>query len=145
MRKMITAIGLAAVATLAGCSASDVPSTPVALTEKQSKLLAKELDGKTPGKPVNCISLAQGNSTIRVSDDMLLYRVSGRLVYQNRLKASCPGLSRDDDVMVVDQYGSQQCRGDIIRLVDRYSGIPGGFCVLGDFVPYRKDDKVAAE
>ena len=73
-----------------------------------------------------------------LSDDMLLYKVSGRLVYQNRLKSSCPGLASDNDIIVTEQFGSQQCRGDIIKLVDRLGGIPGPFCVLGDFVPYRK-------
>lgn len=123
---------------LTGCTASNADSTPVALTEKQSALLQKQIGGKVAGEPVSCISSMHNGNIIRVSDDMLLYRVSGRLVYQNRLKSPCPGLARDNDVMVTEQFGSQQCRGDIIRLVDRVGGIPGPVCILGDFVPYRK-------
>lgn len=138
MRPMMIATGLIALAMLAGCAASEAQNAPAPLTDKQAKLLAKEIGGRTPGEPVSCISNIVQRNIIRVSDDMLLYRVSGRLVYQNKLRAPCPGLARDDDVIISEQFGSQQCRGDLLRLVDRVGGIPGPVCVLGDFVPYRK-------
>jgi hypothetical protein len=122
---------------LASCA--QVDSTPEPLTEKQTALLAKELDGKTPGKPVNCISDFQGTNVIRISDNILLYRVSGNLVYKNNLRSTCPGLARDDDIIVSEQFGSQKCRGDLLKLVDRTSGMQGPVCSLGEFVPYRKD------
>ncbi len=122
---------------IAACAPVD--STPMPLTEKQSATLSKQLAGKVAGEPVNCISDFQATNVIRVSDDILLYRVSGRLVYENRLRYSCPGLSRNDDIIVSEQFGSQKCRGDIIKLVDRYSGIHGAVCSLGEFVPYRTD------
>ena len=115
----------------------EIDRAPVPLTEKQSELLMKQLDGKVAGKPVNCISDFNTQNMIRVSDDILLYRVSGRLVYRNNLRSSCSGLARDDDIIVSEQFGGQKCRGDLLRLVDRTSGIPGGFCSLGEFVPYR--------
>ena len=116
-----------------------VDSTPVPLTEKQSAMLMKELNGKIAGKPVNCISDYNANNLIRVSDNILLYRVSGRLVYQNNLRSTCSGLARDNDIIVSEQFGGQKCRGDIIRLVDRTSGMTGGVCSLGEFVPYRAE------
>mgnify|MGYP000940606959 CR=1 FL=1 len=72
-------------------------------------------------------------------DNIVLYRVSGRLVYKNVLRSPCPGLARDSDIVVSEQFGSQKCRGDILRLVDRTSGMTGGICSLGDFVPYRAE------
>jgi hypothetical protein len=60
-------------------------------------------------------------------------------VYQNNLRSACSGLARDDDIMVSEQFGSQKCKGDIIRLVDRTTGMTGGVCSLGDFVPYRSE------
>ncbi len=116
-----------------------VDSTPKPLTEKQSAVLMKELKGKVAGKPVKCISDLNTTNTIRVSDNILLYRVSGRLVYQNTLRSACSGLARDDDIMLSEQFGSQKCNGDIIRLVDRTTGMTGGVCSLGDFVPYRSE------
>lgn len=124
---------------LSACGVVD--STPKPLTEKQSNLLAKELDNKIAGKPVNCISDYNSTNLIRISDNILLYRVSGNLVYENKLRYSCPGLARDDDIIVTEQFGGQKCRGDIIRLVDRASGMQGPTCSLGEFVPYRKDKR----
>jgi hypothetical protein len=138
MRNAFITLGISVSVLLTGCSVSDAESTPIALTDKQSKLLQKQIGGKVAGEAVSCISNTQNSNVIRVSDDLLLYKVSGRLVYQNRLKSPCPGLASDRDIMVTEQFGSQQCRGDIIKLVDRIGGIPGPFCVLGDFVPYRK-------
>ena len=116
-----------------------VERTPAPLTEKQSAVLMKEIGGKVAGKPLTCISDFNADNMIRVSDNIVLYRVSGRLVYKNVLRSPCPGLARDSDIVVSEQFGSQKCRGDILRLVDRTSGMTGGICSLGDFVPYRAE------
>jgi hypothetical protein len=125
------------------CVPSGVSDTPAPIAEKQAKQLEKELKGKVAGKPVSCIPMSRSDSPIRISDDMLLYRVSGKLVYQNLLRGACSGLARRDDIMVTETFGGQNCRGDLIRLVDPYSGINGGTCVLGDFIPYRAESSVA--
>jgi hypothetical protein len=126
------------------CAPNNMADTPAPIAEKQAKQLEKELKGKVAGKPVNCIPMSRSDSPIRISDDMLLYRVSGKLVYQNLLRGSCNGLARRDDIMVTETFGGQNCRGDLIRMVDPYSGINGGTCVLGDFIPYRAESSVAA-
>lgn len=139
MRPVLPAALILPLTLLAACG--EVDSTPKPLTEKQSQLLDKELAGKVAGKPVTCISDFNGTNVIRISDDILLYRASGNLVYKNKLRSSCPGLARDSDIIVSEQFGSQKCRGDLLRLVDRVSGMTGPVCSLGEFVPYRKDKK----
>ncbi len=121
---------------LSGCAAGSTTAQSDALTPDQLALLESNLGGKVAGRPVSCIP-SSTNNTIRVSDSILLYRASGRLVYKNDLRQSCPGLARDNDIIVSRISGSGPCRGDIIRLVDRSSGIGGASCVLGEFVPYR--------
>jgi hypothetical protein len=128
---------IAAPLMLTGCAMSDARAQADALNPEQLALLERNLGGKVAGEPINCISNAQSAQTIRVSDDILLYRVSGNLVYRNDLRSSCPGLARDSDVIVTDVRGIGPCRGDIIRLVDRTSGIQGPACSLGSFTPYR--------
>lgn len=135
----ITKLAFIAVPLMLASACGEVDSTPVPLTDKQASLLTRELDGKVAGAPVNCISDFNADDMIRVSDNILLYRVSGRLVYKNTLRSSCPGLARDTDIVVTEQFGGQKCRGDLVRLVDRTSGIPGPVCSLGEFVPYRAD------
>jgi hypothetical protein len=129
---------LGAVATLAGCKADGTNRTAAPLTDKQAQLLEKELGGKIAGEPLRCLHRPQSASLVQISDDILLYRVSSRLVYRNDLRSRCPGLARDNDIIVTETYGSGLCNGDLIRLVDRHSGIQGPACSLGDFVPYRK-------
>lgn len=122
---------------LASCSMAGVDREAAPLKPNQLEKLDKHLAGKVAGEPVNCIPSRIADNSIRVSDDIILYRVSKRLVYRNDLANSCLGLGRDDDIIVVKTYGSQLCDGDIIHLVDRFSGITKGACSLGQFVPYR--------
>lgn len=123
---------------LSACAAGDRTAQPEQLTADQLALLDRHLGGKVAGEPVSCIpATASSVETVRVSDSILLYRVSGRLVYKNDLRSSCPGLARDNDIIVSRTNGTGPCRGDIIRLVDRASGIGGGSCSLGSFTPYR--------
>lgn len=138
--RMIGVIALAA--TVAGCApAGTAEPRAAALTPKQAEVLDKQLGGKIAGEPVLCLNSNSRNyQTIRVSDDILLYRASGKLVYRNNLAGGCPGLERDDDIMVVRSYGTGTCKGDIFHLVDRTSGIRGPSCVFGEFIPYRRAD-----
>lgn len=135
----ITRVLTAAVLALgvAGCGATAVDREATPLKPNQLEKLDKQLAGKVAGEPVNCIPLTLTDNAIRVSDDIILYRVSKRLVYRNDLANSCPGLGRDDDIIVVKTFGSQLCDSDILQLVDRYSGFTRGACSLGKFTPYR--------
>jgi hypothetical protein len=120
------------------CTASDVESTAAPLTSKQAALLESSLKGRTAGKPVSCVSSSSTDSLIRVSDSIVLSRGPGSTVYVNNLRSACPGLARDNDIMVIETHGSGYCQGDLIRLVDRSSGMQGPVCSFGDFTPYRK-------
>jgi hypothetical protein len=122
----------------ASCTQNGALSTPQPLTEKQSAILTKALAGRVAGKPVNCVNNLSSTNFTRVSDNILLYQSTGRTVYQNTLPYRCNGLSRDDDIMVFEPFNSSYCKGDTIRLVDRTSGIQGGVCRLGEFVPYKR-------
>jgi hypothetical protein len=135
------AVALAAPILLTGCAMSAQQAANAdQLNPRQMALLDRELGGKVAGEPRNCMPLGSqaGVETIRVSDNVLLYRVSRNLVFKNDLNGGCPGLARDSDIIVTQQWGgSGPCRGDIIRLVDRVSGIQGASCSLGQFTPYR--------
>jgi Family of unknown function (DUF6491) len=140
--RLLPLAALGAVALLGGCApAGSAEPSAAALTPKQMEVMDKQLAGKVAGEPVHCLNSNSRNyQTIRVSDDVLLYRASGNLVYRNQLRGSCPGLARDNDIMVVRSYGTGTCKGDFFHLVDRTSGIRGPTCVFGEFVPYRKAD-----
>ena len=96
--------------------------------------LARELAGKVAEKPRSCIPLDDARSA-KVFDDAILYRASRRVSYVNAAKG-CRSFDTDP-IFVNEVRGSQLCRGDVVRLVSRSGGIPGPFCILGDFTPYR--------
>lgn len=131
---------LGAALLLAGCAPSqNQPSDAAALTPKQLATIEKQLGDKIPGEPQKCLQNFRTNDMIRASDSMLIYRVSSKLAYRNDLRGACPGLARDNDMMVIRQFGSSTCAGDFFHLVDRSSGIRGATCVFGDFIPYRTE------
>lgn len=137
--KYAVALMIGAAPMIAACAPADggAPGA-AALSAKQMKTLDKQLAGKVAGEAIRCLPNYRNTDATRVSDTILLYRSGRSLVYRNDLKNSCPGLARDSDIMVVQQFGSQTCSGDFFHLVDRTSGIRGPTCVFGDFVPYRK-------
>lgn len=121
---------LAAVA-LAGCSAnaaSDVAGDDTALN--------KALAGRVAGPPQNCISVTARDGPMIIGET-LLYR-DGRRLWRTEPVDGCPSL-RGDPILVVEMHGSQLCRNDRFRTLDRSSMlIPGPYCRFGTFTPYVK-------
>jgi hypothetical protein len=118
---------LALCLTVASCA---VPPAPIG-----QSVFPAELAGRVAGTPSRCLSIGP-SSGLRVadSDRHMLISGSGRIVWSNSLGPSC-GFG-PNDLLVFEPLGNQYCRGDIVRSVDRTSGIPGPSCVLGDFVPW---------
>ena len=121
-------LALAVTAVLAACAAPDSRAAPAQ---------APQLAGRVAGAPQRCVAMRQ-NEGLRVADDdrsILLYG-SGKTIWANDLGGSCRfGLG---DIPVIQATGSSYCRGDLVRVIDAASGIPGPACVLGDFVPYSR-------
>ncbi len=129
---------LAGVSLLAACAPVESTGGPAPLTEKNAKYLEKAMRGRVAGEPVRCVSSFGSPNFNPVSDDLVLIQ-SGSIVYQNRLENSCRGLGDDNDILVFEKFGSDDhCKGDVFKIVDRYSGGLQGVCRLGEFVPYRK-------
>ncbi|KFG89901.1 hypothetical protein BV98_002316 [Sphingobium herbicidovorans NBRC 16415] len=122
---------------LAACAGGNEPSR---LTEKEAARLEAALEGKVAGEPVSCVNRYPQASLTAINESVLLYRVSGRLVYRNDLIGSCTGLGRGD-TLVIRPTGSQYCRGDIARSADLVTGSITGGCALGSFTPYRSPDQ----
>jgi len=88
------------------------------------------------GPPQACVQIT-AQQALHLSDtnrSVLIYG-DGRTTWANNL-GQCR--FRRDDILVTELHGSQYCRGDVVRSVDRQSHIPGPTCVLGDFVPYTR-------
>jgi hypothetical protein len=130
MKKLILACAAASLALVA--------TTPVAAgktADKGATRLAKLIEGRTAGEPVSCIS-ARLDNKLEVIDETAIVYDAGSVVYV--AKPSDPKSLDTDDVLVINRYGSQLCKQDIIRTVDRMGGFMTGIVFLGDFVPYKK-------
>jgi hypothetical protein len=120
---------LAAAAGLAGTPAIAKPK----LTGEQK--LAKMLEGREAGKPVNCLPLGRASESRIIDKTAVVYRF-GNTLYVNR--PTNPESLDSDDILVTRLTTGQLCRLDTVQLRDRTSFFYSGFVGLQDFVPYRK-------
>jgi hypothetical protein len=98
--------------------------------------LAKALEGRVAGEPVNCISLSRVRSSRIIDDTAILYE-AGSTIYVNRPRAGRESLDRWD-TLVTKLFTSQLCNTDVVHLYDTSSRIQTGLVFLGEFVPYRR-------
>jgi len=126
-----TASPLIATALLSAGASTAQPAYPVAPPPE----VARALEGRTPGAPVNCIS---HRAKMHVVDDWtILFRDRG-VVYVQRPYGGCHGLANGMS-LIRDQFGTTQlCRGDINQVVDLRTGFGTGACSYSEFIPYRK-------
>ena len=104
--------------------------------------LAKILEGRVAGAPVDCLQLRDIQSTEIIDNTAIVYR-SGRTVYVNRPRGGADSLD-SNDILVTKTYTGSLCSIDPVNLVDRSSRFQRGFVSLDKFVPYTKP-KVAAQ
>lgn len=103
--------------------------------------LAKLLDGRVAGKPVNCINLPNVQST-RVIDKTAIVYGSGGTLYVQRPRSGASSLD-SNDILFTQLTMSQLCSIDIVQIRDRNGFFFRGSVALDEFVPYTKPPKVA--
>lgn len=97
--------------------------------------LAKMLEGRAAGAPVECLSTFQRRN-LEVVDHTALVFKDGDTYYVNR-PAGVNFLSWDD-VPVFKIWGSEVCSKDMVQLRDSSNWMPGATIVLDKFVPYKR-------
>lgn len=105
-------------------------------TDPEAKL-ARALEGRAAGKPVDCLYLRDIRSSRIFDRTAILYETSGGTVYVNRPKSGANTLD-SWDILVTDTHSPQLCSIDVVHLYDTTARMQTGFVFLGDFVPYRK-------
>ena len=98
--------------------------------------LARALQGRVAGAPVQCIDLHRIRSSRIITDTAILYD-AGSVIYVNRPDNGANQLNQWD-TMVTRTSTSQLCNVDTITMVDQGSRSFTGVVFLGDFVPYRR-------
>lgn len=124
---------LSAAAALGACTSTPDPGR----AQRDSAKLQQALAGRAAGGPVTCLPAYRSRDMTVLDNGTLLFR-DGRTVWVNQLAQGCARAGSLGYAMVTRNFGGTGlCRGDIVQLVDTSSGMFGGSCTVGDFVPYR--------
>jgi hypothetical protein len=130
-----TILALGGVATISSCSTAPAQQ---ARSPHAQKELAEALAGRTQGPPVRCLP-SYRDTRMEVIDDWTILFRDGRTVYVQNPRGGCRGIGIGRLTLVTRKFGTNQtCEGDINQLVDLQTGIGGGACVFGPFIPYTK-------
>ena len=93
--------------------------------------------GRVAGEPVQCIDPSFAGGPEITDQGTIIYRSVGKRIYVTTPIGPCPSL-RPYTTLIVERFGSQQCRNDRFRVIDPPSRIPSAFCRFGSFVPWVK-------
>ncbi|QDH33776.1 hypothetical protein [Porphyrobacter sp. YT40] len=123
---------------LAAQDAGDVETgakAPAPQTKGEARL-AKLLEGRVAGEPVNCIRTLP-NQRMQTIDGTAYVYGSGNTIYVQRTRD--PSAIDDNDALVTNRFNATQlCRLDITTTVDRVLGFFTGTVFFEDFVPYTR-------
>ncbi|MBV8687042.1 MAG: hypothetical protein JOZ90_06210 [Alphaproteobacteria bacterium] len=130
MKKLLSAAAAVVTVLAAPAAAADRPDA------QGEAALARAIEGRVAGEPVDCIDLQRVRSTRILGHTAILYE-SGSTLYVNRPRGGARSLDAWD-VMVTKPFGGRLCRVDVVQLYDAGSRTQSGIVFLGDFVPYKK-------
>ncbi|MGB3469208.1 MAG: hypothetical protein WBA51_00115 [Erythrobacter sp.] len=135
-----------ALGTAAPAFADEQPDIETEQTEeddltKGEKRLAKLLEGRVAGEPVDCIRAVPTQRMTTIDKTAYVYG-RGNTIYVQRTRQ--PNQIDDRDTLITRRFGggTQLCRVDIATTIDPVTGIFTGAVFFEDFVPYTrvKDD-----
>ena len=133
--KISTATVLSGAILAASCTAAPYTQAPSASAQQE---LARALAGRTQGQPRRCLANFQSRNMQVIDDNTILFH-QGKTVYVQRPRNGCPGIGSRAQTLVTRQLtGMQICDGDFAYTVDLRTGVRGGACVFGPFVPYSR-------
>ena len=132
-RRLVVPIAMAgAIMALSACATTRTEMD--AGHSREQARLAAMIEGKEPGEPRSCITAFTANR-LHILDHTAIVYDAGDTVWVSR--PVDPHSLDTNDIVVIERTGGQLCKQDIIRTVDRTSGITTGVVFMGDFVPYR--------
>lgn len=127
-----------AIATSA-CVDARAPESRIAAEAREAARLDADLAGYARGAPRRCLPRDADRGVESYGERTLVFRVSSTLVYRNDVRSgSCPRIGNSRALITTRFGGSRLCNGDRASSADLVAGFETGFCILGDFVPYRR-------
>ena len=139
---MLKALSITAASLALAVSAAPLAAQDQTREERAEQAFQELVEGRTAGEPIRCISTFQSNR-LRVEEYVGLVYERGDTIWVAR--ARNPRSLDRWDVPVIERYGSRLCTNDVMRTIDRTSGMFSGALTLGDWVPYTLNAEEAAD
>jgi hypothetical protein len=98
--------------------------------------LARALQGRVAGEPVDCIDLFRVRSSRVIPGTAIIYD-AGSVIYVNRPRNGASELN-SFDTLVTRTPSTRLCSVDVVRTVDLTTDTMTGLVFLDEFVPYRR-------
>ncbi len=130
MRKSALIAPVAAAAAMLLCAPAE--AAPRMTGEEQ---LAKMLEGRVAGKPVDCISVLDSHDMTVIDHTAIVFN-AGSVIYVNRPRDA--SALDSDKILVTKSSTDQLCNVDIVTLRDRTGFTYAGTVGLESFVPYTR-------
>ena len=135
MKALFATVASAAALFAAAPALADDHSYDARLMAESDAAFAELVENRVAGEPRRCIVTFNDNALRVVENVGLAYRRGDTLwVARARNPRNLDGW----DVPVIERYGSRLCTNDVMRTIDRNSGMFSGVLFLDDFVPYRE-------
>lgn len=130
--------GIALLVTFGALASCTTAPEPVTRTPEGQQEFVRLTAGKVPGRPVQCLPNFDMNDMVVIDEGTVAYRLGGNRVYINNLQGACRGIGRNATMVTRSVGGGENCRGDIIRMIDQGSHMMTGSCAFGEFIPYTR-------
>lgn len=138
---MVSINSVAALLALSGAAlVGSCATTPNQFTHspKAQKELNQALAGRTPGEPMDCLPNRRKTQMQVIDESTILFK-DASTVYVQQPRGGCYGLGLGGLTLVNREFSiNRMCAGDINKTVDLTTGVAGGSCVFGPFIPYTK-------
>lgn len=114
-----------------------IAAAPAQATPDREAEVARAIEGRVAGEPVDCIDLQRVHGSRIVPGTAIIYDAGG-IVYVNRPRGGAESMSQWDIMVNRLWGGSRLCSIDTVQLIDQGSRMYSGTVFLGEFVPYRR-------
>lgn len=120
----------------AGSLLAAAPAAHAGPRDDAETRIARAVEGRVAGEPVDCISLNRVRSSQMIDDEAIIFD-AGSTIYVNRPRAGRESLD-EQSTLISRTSESRLCSIDTMQVYDPALRTRTGVVFLGEFIPYRR-------
>lgn len=122
--------------TVSPASAQDSDDDAASEMTEGEERLARMLEGRVAGEPLDCIRTRPSESALTIQDTAYVYG-RGKTIYVQQTRHP-EDIDRNDIVVIQRFNGTRLCRLDLATTIDRNTGFFTGNVQFDQFIPYTR-------